>query len=210
MRAALIDYIERTVLPRYASFDAAHREEHVRQVIAQAMRLADRYPVDRELVYAAAAYHDTGLTEDRRTHHLASGRIVRADRRLREWLTEEQIETVAQAVEDHRASAEAAPRTIYGRIVAEADRCIDPEQILTRTVQYGLEHYPALDREGHCRRMFDHLHAKYAEGGYLRLWLPDSPNTARLGRLRSLIRDEAALRRRFDLLYDRLLAERGE
>ncbi len=152
MRAALIDYIERTVLPRYASFDAAHREEHVRQVIAQAMRLADRYPVDRELVYAAAAYHDTGLAEDRRTHHLVSGRIVRA----------------------------------------------------------GLEHYPALDREGHCRRMFDHLHAKYAEGGYLRLWLPDSPNAARLERLRSLIRDEAALRRRFDAIYDRLLAERGE
>ncbi len=55
---------------------------------------------------------------------------------------EEEIETVAQAAEDHRASSDHDPRSIYGRIVAEADRLIDPVTIIRRTIQYVLSHYP--------------------------------------------------------------------
>ena len=106
------------------------------------------------------------------------------------------------AVEDHRASSDHAPRTIYGRIVAEADRCIDPATVLRRTVQYGLSHCPALDREGHFERCLAHLRKKYAEGGYLRLWIPESDNARKQEELRALIRDEARLRAAFDAVFD--------
>ena len=106
------------------------------------------------------------------------------------------------AVEDHRASSDHAPRTIYGRIVAEADRCIDPATVLRRTVQYGLSHCPALDREGHFERCLAHLRKKYAEGGYLRLWIPESDNARKQEELRVLIRDEARLRAAFDAVFD--------
>ena len=153
------------------------------------------------MVYAIAAYHDIGLCEGREWHHLVSGRMLRADERLHEWFTDEEIETMAQAVEDHRASLDHAPRSIYGRIVAEADRLIDPMTVLLRTVQYGLSHYPELDKEEHYQRYCEHLQEKYAEGGYLKLWIPESDNAARLTELRALMADEIRKRKVFEQFY---------
>ena len=198
-------YIEENIIPRYDSFDAAHRRDHVRYVISQSLELARYYDVNEDMVYAIAAYHDTGLEVDRKTHHLESGRIVRQDSKLRQWFTPEQIEVMAQAVEDHRASSDHQPRSIYGKIVAEADRQIDEETIIRRTVQYGLSHYPELDREGHWERTLEHLLEKYAEGGYLRLWIPESPNAARLRELQEKIKDRQALRALFETIYNSLM-----
>ena len=201
MREGLQAYIEAEIIPRYRNFDKAHREEHARSVIAQALELARHYEVDPDLVYAAAAYHDTGLAVDRATHHLESGKVIRADRRLREWFTADEIETIAEAAEDHRASAKTAPRSIYGRLIAEADRLIDPMTIIRRTIQFGLSHYPELDMEGHWERTLEHLREKYGDGGYLQLWIPESPNAARLEQLRRIIREPETLRSVFDKLF---------
>ena len=176
MNPGLKRYIEREIIPRYEHFDRAHDVGHVRTVIARSLELAARYEVDADMVYAIAAYHDTGLVNGRENHHLDAGRILAADRELRRWFSEEQVEVMREAVEDHRASAGHAPRSIYGRIVAEADRVIDPATIIRRTVQYGLDHCPGLDREGHFVRCLEHLREKYAEGGYLKLWFPESEN----------------------------------
>lgn len=202
IRSTLTLYIEEEVIPRYASFDMAHREDHARSVIARALAMAVQYPeIDTEMLYTAAACHDLGLSVDRKTHHLESGRIIRADARLREWFTPQQIEVIAQAAEDHRASATTPPRSLYGRLVAEADRLIVPETVIQRTIQFGLSHYPELDKEAHWQRTLDHLHEKYAEGGYLHLLIPGSPNEKPLEELRAIIRDEARLRKLFEHIY---------
>ncbi len=53
-----------------------------------------------------------------------------------------------EAIEDdHRASNKRVSRSIYGKIVAEADRNIDLEVTLHRTVQCGLSHYPKMNKE---------------------------------------------------------------
>ena len=153
------------------------------------------------MVYVVAAYHDTGLSYGREWHHRDSSRIVMADEMLRRWFTPEQISTMADAVEDHRASSDHAPRSIYGRIVAEADRLIDSDLVMRRTVQYGLAHYPELSPEGHWKRFCDHLDEKYAEGGYLRLWIPESDNARRLTELRRTIADPTLLRESFDRIF---------
>lgn len=202
--ASLKNHVETRILPLYDGFDAAHRRNHAEMVIEQSLAIAADLNVDMDMVYAIAAYHDTGLTADRKTHHLVSGRIVRQDSWLRNRFSEEQIETMAQACEDHRASSDHEPRSIYGKIVAEADRFIDTDTIIRRTVQYGLANYPWLDKAGHWQRTLDHLHNKYAEGGYLRLWFENSPNVARLNALREIINDERLLRVKFDYLYDTL------
>lgn len=198
----LQEYVEEEIIPRYASFDKAHKEDHVRSVIDEALSLAAYYDVDPDMVYAAAAFHDTGLVEGRQTHHIASGRIIREDPRLAEWFSPEQIETIAQAAEDHRASSGSDPRSIYGRIIAEADRDIIPMKILRRTVQFGMEHYSELDKEGHWNRFVDHLHEKYYYGGYLKLFIPESRNATRLEELRRIIGDEARLRPLFDAFFE--------
>lgn len=211
----LRQYIEANILPRYAHFDAAHQLDHVQTVIEQSLRLATtvsnspRYMnadgtktiVSTDMAYTIAAYHDTGLCEGREQHHTVSARIIREDKELLRWFTPEQIDIMADAAEDHRASAASAPRTIYGRIVAEADRAIEPITIIRRTIQYGLSHYPELDREGHYQRTLQHMHEKYAEGGYLKLWIPESPNGERLAALRAIIRDEHQLRSHFEQIW---------
>lgn len=204
MIESLKNYVESDILPLYDGFDAAHQRNHVEMVIEQSMAIASGLDVNMDMVYAIAAYHDTGLTEDRKTHHLVSGKIVREDMWLRTRFSEEQIETMAQACEDHRASSDHEPRSIYGKIVAEADRFIDPDTIILRTVQYGLANYPELDRDSHWRRTLAHLHEKYAEGGYLRLWFDNSPNASRLNALREIIKDEPLLRKKFDCIFNRL------
>ena len=201
MNPELVQYIESEVIPRYAAFDKAHREDHARAVIERALAMGKNYEINQDLLYTAAACHDLGLAVDRKTHHLESGKIIWADERLRQWFSPEEIETIAQAAEDHRASATTPPRSIYGSLVAEADRMIVPETIIRRTVQFGLSHYPELDKEGHWQRTLEHLHEKYAEGGYLHLLIPGSPNEEPLARLRTIIKDEAGLRKLFEQIY---------
>ncbi len=198
------DYIESAVIPLYDNFDKAHQRDHVNYVIEQSLALAKHYDVEEDMVYTIAAYHDTGLQVDRKTHHLESGKIIRSDSKLLQWFTTEQIETIAQAAEDHRASNTTEPRSIYGKIVAEADRQIDGTTILRRTIQFGLSHYPELNKEGNWERTLEHLHEKYAEGGYLKLWIPESPNAERLRSFQSTIKDTALLRSLFDSLWDSL------
>ena len=197
----LTTYIEHNILPKYDLFDDAHQQGHAQTVIANSIEISKHYNVEINMVYTIAAYHDLGLSYGRERHHIASAEIVKNDRNLRNWFDEEQIETIAQAVEDHRASADHAPRTIYGKIVAEADRDIEPFKIIMRTVQYGKNHYPELEHEEQWQRTKEHLNEKYGRNGYLKLWLPESNNAEQLEKLRCIIENEDALREVFEKNY---------
>ncbi len=198
-------FIEREIIPRYNHFDAGHGVDHVQTVISQALQLAEHYPeVDRCMLLVAAAYHDLGLIYGRELHHVHSATIVRQDDRLRQWFSEDEINTIAEATEDHRASSDHEPRSIYGRIVAEADRIIDGTTIVRRALQYGMSHEPGLDREGQYRRLMEHMREKYDYGGYLKLWIPESANAQRLEAFRQVLASEPRFRQLFDHIYDSL------
>ena len=202
--APLKAYIEKTILPRYDSFDAAHQRNHADAVINNSLTLAKHYEVDINMVYAIAAYHDSGLVAGRDRHHIVSAGIMMNDPQLRRWFSESQIAVMADACEDHRASAGHEPRTIYGKIVAEADRDIEPLRIVRRTVEYGLSNLPNLGKEEQWLRTVSHLEEKYGEHGYLKLFLPESQNAANLNELRLLISDKRRLRTIFDQLFSEL------
>ena len=198
-------FVEREIVPRYDAFDAGHSRDHVHTVMTQAMELATHYPeVDRCILLVAAAYHDLGLVNGREHHHTDSARIVREDERLHQWFDDEEINLIADAAEDHRASSDHEPRTIYGRIVAEADRIIDGETIVRRALQYGMKHEPGLDREGQYRRLMEHMREKYDYGGYLKLWIPYGSNATRLEEFRKTLANETAFRELFDRVFDTL------
>ena len=199
---SLQSYIEKEIIPLYTTFDKAHQTEHVRNVIEESLKLAKYYPVTTTMVYTIAAFHDIGLCQGREYHHIVSGEMIRNNQTLRQWFNEEQITIMAEAVEDHRASNKHIPRSIYGKIVAEADRLISPHSILLRTIQYGLSHYPKLKKEEQYLRFCEHLQEKYAEGGYLKLWIPESENAKQLEELRKIIKDKEQLRKTFDLLFN--------
>ena len=197
----LMEFIETQILPQYAQFDKAHNLEHVTRVIRRSLELAARTGADTDMVYTIAAYHDIGMSGPRAIHHITGGKILMQDARLKRWFSAEQIKIMKEAIEDHRASASRAPRSLYGKIVAEADRDIVPEQVFRRTVQYGLNNYPELDKERHWLRFKEHMDQKYSVHGYVKLWIPGSPNEEKLKQLRNVIANEKALREQFEKYY---------
>ena len=197
----LVEFIETQILPRYAEFDRAHNLEHVTRVIRRSLELVKTTGADVNMAYTIAAYHDLGMSGPRAIHHLTGGKILATDARLKKWFSREQIKIMKEAVEDHRASASHSPRSLYGKIVAEADRDIDVDTVIRRTIQYGLSNYAELDKEGQWKRFKHHLDEKYSTNGYIRLWLPHSPNEQNLNRLRQLIAAPAQLRKVFDQIF---------
>ena len=197
----LVEFIETKILPQYAQFDRAHNLEHVTRVIRNALQLAGVTGADINMVYTIAAYHDLGMSGPRAVHHITGGKILASDARLRKWFSAEQIQVMREAVEDHRASASHTPRSIYGKIVAEADRDLDVGIVIRRTIQFGLANYPELDHEGQWKRFKEHMDNKYSKEGYIRLWIPNSPNARRLNDLRNLIAQPAELRKEFERIY---------
>ena len=197
----LVEFIETQILPRYAAFDRAHNLEHVTRVIRNALDLVRITGADIDMVYCIAAYHDLGMSGPRAIHHITGGKLLAADARLKRWFTAEQIKIMREAVEDHRASASHAPRSLYGKIIAEADRDIDVDTIFRRAIDYGLANYPELDYEQQWQRFRQHMDEKYSVNGYIRLWIPGSPNERRLNELRNIIAQPQLLRQHFERLY---------
>lgn len=203
----LVEFVETKILPKYANFDKAHNMEHVTRVIRNSMALAHTTGADVNMVYVIAAYHDLGMSGPRAIHHITGGKLLMQDMRLRKWFSESQIKIMKEAVEDHRASASHAPRSMYGKIVAEADRDIDPDMVLRRTVQFGLANYPEKSRDEQWKRFCDHLENKYSNNGYIRLWIPGSENEKKLKALREIIADRHKLLQIFNDIYQQ---ESGE
>ena len=197
----LVEFVETKILPKYANFDKAHNMEHVTRVIRNSMALARTTGADVNMVYVIAAYHDLGMSGPRAIHHITGGKLLMQDMRLRKWFSESQIKIMKEAVEDHRASASHAPRSMYGKIVAEADRDIDPDMVLRRTVQFGLANYPEKSRDEQWKRFCDHLENKYSSNGYIRLWIPGSENEKKLKALREIIADRHKLLQIFNDIY---------
>ena len=206
----LVEFIETQILPRYAAFDRAHNMEHVTRVIRSSLELSRLTGADINMVYTVAAYHDLGMSGHRADHHIRGGKILAADARLKKWFSPDQIKIMREAVEDHRASASRAPRSIYGKIVAEADRDIDTQTVIRRTIQFGLANYPQLDKEGQWKRFLEHMNSKYSKDGYIKLWIPNSPNAKKLNDLRNLIAQPLQLREAFNKIFAEELAAAAE
>ncbi|KXB39628.1 HD domain protein [Bacteroidales bacterium KA00344] len=200
----LMSFIETSILPKYNAFDKSHDLNHVQRVIANSLVLSRQLGTDINMVYVIAAYHDLGMSGPRAIHHVTGGKILLADQRLRKWFTPDQINIMKEAVEDHRASASHEPRSIYGKIVAEADRDLQPDVVFTRAIEYGLDHYPELNKELQWERFCQHMDQKYSAHGYIKLWIPNSPNEQYLKTVRNIIADKSRLRVVFDDIFEKV------
>src|SRR5574344_109660 len=147
MNENLKNYIEDNILPQYINYDKAHQRDHIEPVIEESLNLAEHFGVDMDMAYAIGAYHDLGIAEGRESHHIASAKRLLADKELTKWFSDEKLKVMAEAIEDHRVSSKNEPRSIYGKIVAEADRNIDTEIVLRRILQYGIFQFPDLNKE---------------------------------------------------------------
>ena len=197
----IMEFIEHNILPKYTAFGKSHGLQHVNRVIKNSIELANYTGADINMVYVIAAYHDLGMSGPCAIHHLTGGKILSNDSRLKKWFNADQLKIMKEAVEDHRASSSHTPRTIYGKIVAEADRDLELDVVFSRAIQYGLENYPELNKEQQWKRFEAHMNEKYSRNGYIHLWIPGSPNAKKLKNIQETIDNKTILRAKFEALY---------
>ncbi len=163
---AVREYVEGEILPQYEKLKG-HTGEHIAQVISRSLEFAKQVPgVNVDMVYVIAAYHDLGRLIDNETHNVESAKMLRADEFLKENFAAEEIETMAEAVEDHRASLGREPRSIYGKIVSSADRNPSVESMLKRAYDYNKLLHPDYSEDEIIEDVRVHIREKYAPDGY--------------------------------------------
>ena len=166
IRQEIINYIEGVILPQYKDLPG-HTNAHIDKVISRSLAIADEHPeLNREMVYVIAAYHDLGRLVDDETHNIESGKMMRKDENLRKFFTDEEIETMAEAVEDHRASLKGDPRSIYGKVVSSADRNMDIEDMMARSYDYRKHLSPDMPEDEIIEEARIHIRKKFGPDGY--------------------------------------------
>lgn len=143
----LVKYIENEILPLYDRNEEGHGRKHIKTVIRRSIALSKEYDVNLDMVYTIASYHDIGHYIDRKKHEIISAEIFMNDENVKKYFTEEQRNIIKEAIEDHRASSNHKPRSIYGMIISSADRTImDIDYTIKRTYSYGIKNYPEFSR----------------------------------------------------------------
>ncbi len=184
----LVKYIESEIFPLYNRNEEGHGINHIKTVIRRSLELAQGYDVNLNMVYVIASYHDLGHYIDRKRHEIISAEMFMKDEKIKKWFTEEQINIIKEAIEDHRASSNHEPRTIYGKIVSTADRTIiDIENTIRRACSYGKRNYAELSEEEQIERVYQHLTEKYGENGYAKVYLEDKEFDESIKKLRQAL-----------------------
>ena len=184
----LVEYIEKKIFPLYDRNEFAHGINHIKTVIRRSLELADGYDVDFNIVYTVATYHDLGHFIDRKRHEIISAEMFMKDENIKRWFADEQRMVIKEAIEDHRASCNHVPRTIYGKIVSTADRTIvDMDNTIKRSYTYGKKNYIGLSEEEQFDRVYEHLVEKYGESGYAKVYLEDKEFDEAVSKLRQAL-----------------------
>jgi len=163
-------YIESSILPRYERF-YSHGPIHIQSVMQNALMLAEYYHKDYDITYASATYHDLGLKTSREHHELASGEIVANDTNLKSFFSPSEIQTIREAVEDHRGSRKIPPRNFYGKIISDSDRDFDITVLAPRQLATSIKNYPELSTfNDHFERCYQYMLRRTERTGHFHLW----------------------------------------
>ena len=184
-------YIEENIFPEYEKNEEGHRLDHIKYVIDRSFKFASTIPnINYNMVYVIAAYHDIGHHIDAKKHEIISAEIMEKDTQLKKYFNAEELKIIKEAIEDHRASSDHEPRTIYGKIVSTADRNNTVEDCLKRTYTYGKAHTEGLTDEELFERSYDVLVKKFGYNGYAKFYFEDEEYDNFLKDIRKLLEDK--------------------
>lgn len=170
----LINYVKSNVFPEYSKNEPAHNINHIKYVIKRSIKFANTIPnINYNIVYAVAAYHDIGHYIDSKKHEIISAEKMFKDENLKKFFSDEELKIIKEAIEDHRASCNHEPRSIYGKIVSTADRNNTVEACLRRSYEYGKKLEPNCTDEELFERAYKHLNIKFGENGYAKFFFKD-------------------------------------
>lgn len=85
------------------------------------------------------------------------------DENLKKFFSYEELKIIKEAIEDHRASSNHEPRSIYGKIVSTADRNNIVEACLRRSYTYGRKIEPDSTDEELFEKAYKHLNMQFGK-----------------------------------------------
>lgn len=200
IRKELKDYIENVIFKSYDKNDDAHNLDHIKYVLNRSFMFASRVEnINLEMVYVVAAYHDIGHYIDSKNHEKVSGEMLLHDENLKKFFSDEEIKTMSEAVCDHRASKNAEPRSIYGKIVSSADRNVLVDSPLKRTYAYRKIHSPNLTLDEMIEESRIHVLKKFGDSGYAttKMYFEDEDYKKFLEEISILANDKEEFKKRF-------------
>ena len=191
----LQNYIEKNILPQYDNNNVGgHGRAHIDTVINRCYEIISEHDldVDINMVYTVAAFHDIGYRVDPDKHEEVSSKMFLEDKTLRQYFSPSELLMMAEAIVDHRASLEYEARNIYGKIVSSADREIDVENMLRRSILYQADKHKdenptTLDI---IEYSYKKLSSKYGKGGYAKMYYPDKKYKDYLSKMQQLFEDK--------------------
>ena len=188
-------YIDNKIMIKYKDNNyGGHGWEHIQDVIMRSFELIKKFnlEVNPDLVYTIAAYHDIGYRQDPDNHEQVSSEIFIQDETMKEFFNDEERTIIAEAIVDHRASLEYEARSIYGKIVSSADRAIDVDIMLKRSIAFQAEKHksenPTIEQV--IEYSFKKLSSKYGNGGYAKMYFPDDKYKNYLEKMNKLFTDK--------------------
>ena len=178
-------YIEQNIFPRYKLNDKGHQIEHINYVINRCYKLSKNMDIDNNMLYVITAYHDIGYYVDYKNHEKVSAQIMYNDTNLNNFFNDKNLIIMKEAIEDHRASLNREPRSIYGKILSSADRNIDVDDSLKRIYLYSITHFNKLSEEETIEECYKHTLEKFGNGGYANFFVEDMEYNNYLKELRN-------------------------
>lgn len=189
----LKEYLDLNILPKYNLLDLAHGVDHVLKVIDESFDIANDYNLNPDMIYTIAIFHDVGLIVNRKDHHTIGGMMLYEDEFINKYFNSDSITIMKEAVEDHRASTKNPPRTIYGKIIAQADKADNMDNVIKRCFLFDISNNGSKTFNESFKHVKHHLHDKYGVNGYLKVFLETKSVNKMLTDIRELLTDDSKL-----------------
>lgn len=209
IRKDLLEYINTKFKPLYKTFDKAHNISHynfvTKNCIDYASTLIEKGEnIDLEIAYVVGALHDIGISKGREGHAKSSSEIIKNNNGLKKFFTPETIKIIAEAVEDHSSHLDYTPRSIYGKIVADADRNNSVYLVFSRPIKYGIKNESYRTKEEHINRVYEFVQNKFGKNGYVKYWLNIPSTTKEQNKVWNLLENEKVCKGYIEGLFDEI------
>ena len=190
-------YIEDNIFPIYKENERGHGVDHINYVIRRSLSFAKELKLDFNISYAIACYHDICHHIDRQKHEMLSAEFFYNDDNMKNFFSGKERIIIKEAIEDHRASNNNIPRSVYGKVISTADRETDVNLFLKRCYSYTKTYNKTLSIDDIIQECYNHTKDKYGFFGYAKSYIKDIEYDIFLQEINILLKNKDLFKKRF-------------
>ncbi len=158
------------------------------------------------ILYTCICFHDIACHIDRENHELLSAERAYKDEFLNSFFNSDEMTTIKEAIEDHRASLEYVPRNIYGKILSSVDRKVEVKQYLISSISFAIKKNPTIKKIEAVEESYEFAIKKFGKTGYAitKSYIEDAKYTKFLEDIQYLIDNKEIFVEAANTIYDAL------